>query len=169
MVTTVHETQQAGAWRGFASGPVQQAIDVRDFIQRDYTAYDGDASFLAGPTERTTSIWRTLSEMFPQERAKGVHDVDATTPSTITSHAPGYIDKDAELIVGLQTDAPLKRAIMPYGGWRMVAGSLQTYGYEVDPTLEKVFTTYRKTHNRSEERRVGTEGGRPPSPPTPQE
>jgi len=147
MVTTVHETQQAGAWRGFASGPWQQAIDVRDFIQRNYTAYDGDDSFLAGPTERTTSIWRTLSEMFPQERAKGVHDVDATTPSTITSHAPGYIDKDAELIVGLQTDAPLKRAIMPYGGWRMVAGSLQTYGYEVDPTLEKVFTTYRKTHN----------------------
>src|SRR5690625_7532593 len=83
--------------------------------------------------------------MFPEERAKGVYDVDATTPSTITSHAPGFIDKDRELVVGLQTDAPLKRAIMPFGGWRMVATALRTYGYEVDPTLEQIFTTYRKT------------------------
>src|SRR5690606_24125856 len=90
----------------------------------------------------------TLSAMFPEERAKGVYDVDATTPSTITSHAPGYIDRDREVVVGLQTDAPLKRAIMPNGGWRMVATSLRTYGYEVDPTLERIFTTYRKTHNQ---------------------
>src|SRR5690606_32448461 len=90
----------------------------------------------------------TLSAMFPEERAKGVYDVDATTPSTITSHAPGYIDRDREVVVGLQTDAPLKRAIMPNGGWRMVATSLRTYGYEVDPTLETIFTTYRKTHNQ---------------------
>lgn len=147
--TTIHEDQQsADAWRGFAPGPWQESVDVRDFIQRNYTPYDGDDSFLAGPTERTTHIWRTLSQMFPEERAKGVYDVDATTPSTITSHAPGYIDEDREVIVGLQTDAPLKRAIMPYGGWRMVATSLQTYGYEVDPTLEQIFTTYRKTHNQ---------------------
>jgi len=147
--TTIDEAlQSADAWRGFAPGPWQESVDVRDFIQRNYTPYDGDDSFLAGPTERTKHIWRTLSEMFPEERAKGVYDVDATTPSTITSHAPGYIDQDRELIVGLQTDAPLKRAIMPYGGWRMVATSLKTYGFEVDPILERVFTTYRKTHNQ---------------------
>ena len=147
MATTVHETEQVAAWRTFAPGRWQDAIDVRDFIQRNYTAYDGDDSFLAGPTERTLGIWQILSDMFPEEREKGVYDVDATTPATITSHAPGYIDQDAELIVGLQTDAPLKRAIMPYGGWRLVANSLETYGYEVDPTLEQIFTTYRKTHN----------------------
>ena len=150
--STIHQAQDSTtdevAWRGFAAGPWQQGVDVRDFIQRNFTAYDGDDSFLAGPTDRTTKVWQILSEMFPEERAKGVHDVDATTPSTITSHAPGYIDEDSEIIVGLQTDAPLKRAIMPYGGWRMVATSLKTYGYEVDPTLEHIFTTYRKTHNQ---------------------
>ncbi|PYG02051.1 formate C-acetyltransferase [Georgenia satyanarayanai] len=147
--TTIHTPQQtADAWAGFAPGPWQGSVDVRDFIQRNYTAYDGDSSFLAGPTERTTHVWRTLSEMFPEEREKGVYDVDATTPSTITAHAPGYIDEDREVIVGLQTDAPLKRAIMPYGGWRMVATSLETYGYAVDPSLETIFTTYRKTHNQ---------------------
>ncbi len=140
-------TPHAFAWRGFAPGPWQDRIDVRDFIQRNVTPYDGDSSFLAGPTERTARVWGLLSEMFPEERLTGVYDIDATTPSTITSHAPGYIDEDSELIVGLQTDAPLKRAIMPYGGWRMVANALQTYGYEVDPTLEHIFTTYRKTHN----------------------
>ncbi|WP_152191320.1 formate C-acetyltransferase [Georgenia satyanarayanai] len=147
--TTIHTAPHtADAWRGFAPGPWQESVDVRDFIQRNYTAYDGDSSFLAGPTERTTHVWQTLAAMFPEEREKGVYDVDATTPSTITAHAPGYIDKDREVIVGLQTDAPLKRAIMPYGGWRMVATSLETYGYEVDPTLETIFTTYRKTHNQ---------------------
>ncbi|MEE6272127.1 formate C-acetyltransferase [Georgenia sp. MJ206] len=152
MASTVHETpsveqQRTDAWRTFASGPWQDQIDVRDFIQRNYTPYSGDASFLAGPTERTTGIWARLSAMFPEEREKGVYDVDATTPSSITAHAPGYIDQDNELIVGLQTDAPLKRAIMPYGGWRMVETSLKTYGYEVDPVLREIFTTYRKTHN----------------------
>ena len=147
--TTIHDAQQStDAWRGFAPGPWQDTIDVRDFIQRNYTPYDGDASFLAGPTERTRQVWGTLTAMFPEERARGVYDVDATTPSTITSHAPGYIDQDRELIVGLQTDAPLKRAIMPFGGWRMVAKALETYGYEVDPSLERIFTTYRKTHNQ---------------------
>ena len=145
--TIEHTETPSFAWRGFTPGPWQDRIDVRDFIQRNVTRYDGDASFLAGPTERTARVWGILSEMFPEERITGVHDIDATTPSTITSHAPGYIEEDSEIIVGLQTDAPLKRAIMPYGGWRMVANALTTYGYEVDPTLEHIFTTYRKTHN----------------------
>ncbi|MEE6286541.1 formate C-acetyltransferase [Georgenia sp. MJ173] len=149
--STTHEAPRTvtaeGPWRGFAPGPWQHSIDVRDFIQRNFTGYDGDDAFLTGPTDRTTRVWQILSAMFPEERAKGVYDVDATTPSTITAHRPGYIDEASEIIVGLQTDAPLKRAIMPYGGWRMVATSLATYGYEVDPTLEHIFTTYRKTHN----------------------
>ncbi|EYR63071.1 formate acetyltransferase [Actinotalea ferrariae CF5-4] len=139
--------QDDDAWRGYVPGPWQDRIDVRDFIQRNYTPYTGDASFLAGPTERTTGIWDRLLEMFPTEREKGVYDVDATTPSSITAHAPGYIDQGNELIVGLQTDAPLKRAIMPYGGWRMVEGALRTYGYEPDPVVGDIFTKYRKTHN----------------------
>src|SRR5687768_1699499 len=131
--TTVPPREQDGppaAWQGFVAGPWQDAVDVRDFIQRNYTPYTGDASFLAGPTERTTGIWAKLSAMFPEERERGIYDVDASTPSSITAHKPGYIDQDNELIVGLQTDAPLKRAIMPYGGWRMVEGALKTYGYE---------------------------------------
>ncbi|WP_062204012.1 formate C-acetyltransferase [Demequina salsinemoris] len=135
------------AWRGFTSGPWQDGIAVRDFIQSNYTPYDGDDSFLAGPTARTTGVWDKLSAMFPEEREKGVYDVDFETPATITAHAPGYIDKDNEVIVGLQTDAPLKRAIMPYGGWRMVVKELETYGYPVKPELEHIFSTYRKTHN----------------------
>ncbi|MYV65786.1 formate C-acetyltransferase [Streptomyces sp. SID2131] len=135
------------AWEGFADGPWRDAVDVRDFIQRNYTPYEGDDSFLAGPTERTAAVWRALTDRFPEERAKGVYDVSYDVPSTITAHAPGWIDRDRELIVGLQTDAPLKRAIMPYGGWRMVAGALETYGYPVSEELEKVFTEYRKTHN----------------------
>lgn len=135
------------AWDGFISGPWQDRIDVRDFIQLNYTGYEGDDSFLSGPTERTTNLWAKLSQMFPQEREKGIYDVDPHTPSSITSHAPGYIDREHEIIVGLQTDAPLKRAIMPNGGWRMVEGALQTYGYEPDPKVREIFTHYRKTHN----------------------
>lgn len=141
------EVAEESAWRTFASGPWQDGIDVRDFIQRNYQPFLGDASFLAGPTGRTTAMWSRISELFPAERERGVYDVDATTPSSITAHAPGYIDQAHELIVGLQTDAPLKRAIMPFGGWRMVAKALETYGYPVDPELEKIFTEYRKTHN----------------------
>jgi len=137
----------ADAWRGFEPGEWTRGIDVRDFIQRNYTPYEGDAAFLAGPTERTTKVWARLSSMFPEERERGIYDVDVHTPSTITSHAPGYIDRELELVVGLQTDAPLRRAIMPNGGWRMVANALKTYGYEPDPVVEKIFTTYRKTHN----------------------
>ncbi|WOF22549.1 formate C-acetyltransferase [Microbacterium betulae] len=135
------------AWRGFDTGTWTAGIDVRDFIQRNYTPYTGDDTFLHGPTARTIGLWRKLMHMFPEERERGVYDVDATTPSTITSHAPGYIDEPEELIVGLQTDAPLKRAIMPFGGWRLVATALKTYGYEVPEDLERTFTTYRKTHN----------------------
>ncbi|MBF0688487.1 MAG: formate acetyltransferase, partial [Cellulomonas sp.] len=138
----------ASAWREFVAGPWSDGIDVRDFIQRNYTPYTGDASFLAGPTERTTGVWTALTKMFPEERERGIYDVDAKTPSTITSHAPGYIDQANELIVGLQTDAPLKRAIIPNGGWRMVETSLKTYGYEPDENVKKIFTEYRKTHNQ---------------------
>ncbi|MEV7674486.1 formate C-acetyltransferase [Streptomyces sp. NPDC088752] len=145
--TTVDGAVRERAWEGFADGPWRDAVDVRDFIQRNYTPYEGDDSFLAGPTERTAAVWRALTDRFPEERAKGVYDVSYDVPSTITAHAPGWIDRDRELIVGLQTDAPLKRAIMPYGGWRMVAGALETYGYPVSEELEKVFTEYRKTHN----------------------
>lgn len=141
-----HDTLPAG-WHGFTAGRWQDAIDVRDFIQRNYTPYTGDASFLTGPTARTTRVWETLSAMFPTEREKGVYDVDAHTPAGITAHAPGYIGDDDTLIVGLQTDAPLKRAIMPNGGWRMVEAALKTYGYEVNETLKTVYTDYRKTHN----------------------
>ncbi|WP_029287720.1 formate C-acetyltransferase [Cellulomonas sp. HZM] len=141
------DTDLPAAWSGFVTGPWVDHVDVRDFIQRNYTPYDGDASFLAGPTPRTTGIWDKLSAMFPAERAKGVYDIDQHTPSTITSHAPGYIDEANEVIVGLQTDAPLKRAIMPNGGYRMVLNSLATYGYEPDEQVTEIFTKYRKTHN----------------------
>ncbi|HLS01544.1 MAG TPA: pyruvate formate lyase family protein, partial [Beutenbergiaceae bacterium] len=143
----IENAPHSHAWRTFTPGPWQDAIDVRDFIVTNYTPYTGDGEFLAGPTPRTTALWDQLTQMFPAEREKGVYDVDAQTPSTITSHAPGYINKDSEVIVGLQTDAPLKRAIMPNGGWRMVSNALKTYGYEVDPTVEEIFTKYRKTHN----------------------
>lgn len=153
MTTSTVETSdtrpdgQVEQWDSFAAGPWQRAVDVRDFIQRNYVPYLGDASFLAGPTERTLRIWARLSEMFVVERVKGVYDVDPHTPSTIVSHGPGYIDQERELIVGLQTDAPLKRAIMPNGGWRMVETALQTYGYPVDETVKEVYTHIRKTHN----------------------
>jgi formate C-acetyltransferase len=135
------------AWRGFAGGDWHGRIDVRDFIQANYTPYLGDGAFLLGPTARTLAIWQQVSALLPEERRKGIHDVDAATPSTITSHAPGYIDQDRELIVGLQTDAPLKRAIMPNGGLRMVENGLRAYGYQPDQQVSKIFTAYRKTHN----------------------
>jgi len=146
--TSLPETSATtDAWRGFEPGDWSHGVDVRDFIQRNYTPYEGDSQFLAGATPRTEKVWARLSSMFPEERERGIYDVDTHTPSTITSHAPGYIDRELEIIVGLQTDAPLRRAIMPNGGWRMVAGALETYGYEPDETVKKIFTTYRKTHN----------------------
>ncbi|WP_165985861.1 formate C-acetyltransferase [Streptomyces sp. YIM 98790] len=136
-----------GAWDGFRGGLWRDAIDVRDFIQQNYTPYTGDASFLAGPTERTTAVWRRLFALFPEERQYGIYDVDVSTPSAITAFPPGYIDKEKELIVGLQTDVPLKRAIMPNGGWRMVENALKAYHYRPDERIKEVFTKYRKTHN----------------------
>ncbi|GHE63048.1 formate acetyltransferase [Streptomyces longispororuber] len=149
MTATVEAGPRAAAeaWRGFAGTCWRDRVDVRDFIQATYTPYDGDASFLTGPTDRTRAVWRKVCALFPEERRKGVLDVDAATPSTITSHRPGYIDRDRELIVGLQTDAPLRRAIMPNGGLRMVENGLKAYGYDVDPFVRRVFGTYRKTHN----------------------
>jgi formate C-acetyltransferase len=146
---TSQRNESAGtpAWDGFEAGPWVDRIDVRDFIQRNYTPYTGDSSFLAGPTARTTALWARLTEMFPAERARGVYDIDQHTPSTITSHEPGYIDRHHEIIVGLQTDAPLKRAIMPNGGYRMVEKALETYGFAPDPIVGEIFTKYRKTHN----------------------
>ncbi|WP_104134675.1 formate C-acetyltransferase [Cryobacterium sp. Y62] len=141
--TTDAPTSAINGWAGFTAGPWQHGIDVQDFIQHNYTPFTGDASFLTGATERTLALWARLSEMFPRERAL---DVDPSTPASITAHAPGCTDQSSEIIVGLQTDAPLKRAIMPFGGWRMVATSLETYGYPVSSELETIFTKYRKTH-----------------------
>jgi formate C-acetyltransferase len=138
----------ATATQPFVPGRWQDEIDVRDFVQRNYAPYAGDAAFLAGPTERTLAVWDRLAGLMETERAHGgVLDVDVSTPASITAHAPGYIDRERELIVGLQTDAPLKRAIMPYGGWRMVESGLRAYGYEPDPAVAEIFTRYRKTHN----------------------
>ena len=133
-------------WEGFNSGLWQTGINVRDFIQQNYEPYEGDESFLAPATERTRKIWDQLNSLFVEERKKGVLDI-SQIPSSITAHAPGYIDQDNEIIVGLQTDAPLKRAIMPNGGFRMVVNALKTYGYEPDPQVVEAFTKYRKTHN----------------------
>ncbi|WP_327714268.1 formate C-acetyltransferase [Streptomyces sp. NBC_00490] len=135
------------AWRGFAGTRWRGHIDVRDFIQSNYTPYEGDSAFLSGPTERTLTVWDKIARLFPEERRLGILDVDPGNPSTITSHRPGFIDRDRELIVGLQTDAPLRRAIMPNGGLRMVENGLKAYGYEADPFVTRVFSTYRKTHN----------------------
>jgi len=133
-------------WHGFRSGMWQTEINVRDFIQQNYDPYDGDATFLAPATERTLKIWDTLKALFIEERRKGVLDV-SQIPSSITAHGPGYIDRDHEIIVGLQTEAPLKRAIMPNGGLRMVVNALKTYGIEPDRQVVETFSKYRKTHN----------------------
>ncbi len=136
------------AWSGFQTGIWQAAIDTRDFIQRNYAPYDGDGKFLAGPTAKTQAVWNRVTELLKQEQEHGgVLAVCAGTPSTITAHAPGYIDHENETIVGLQTDAPLKRAIMPFGGLRMVEQSLEEQNTAIDPLVHKIFTQYRKTHN----------------------
>ena len=138
---------EGSPWRGFRSGLWQKEINVRDFIQQNYKPYEGDESFLAPATRaHAQRIWEKLNELFLEERKKGVLDI-SQIPSSITAHAPGYIDRDNEIIVGLQTEAPLKRAIMPNGGFRMVLGALKAYGYEPDPHVVEAFTKYRKTHN----------------------
>ena len=137
------------AWQGFKTGRWTKEIDVRGFIQANYTPYEGDASFLAGATENTKKLWEEVMELFKKERENGgTLDVDTKTVSAIDAYAPGYIDKDRETIVGLQTDAPLKRAIMPEGGIRMVESSCKAYGFECDPKVSEIFTKYRKTHNQ---------------------
>jgi formate C-acetyltransferase len=143
-----HEALDAvsSPWQGFVLGLWQKRIDVRDFIQQNFQPYEGDESFLAGATERTRALWNQLNELFVEERRKGVLDI-SLIPSSITAHDPGYIDRNNEIIVGLQTEAPLKRAIMPNGGFRMVVNALKTYGYEPDPSVVEAFTKYRKTHN----------------------
>jgi formate C-acetyltransferase len=149
MTTMAVETRAndaTSAWRGFRGALWQRDIDVRAFIQLNFDPYEGDGAFLAPATPRTLDIWAQLNALFVEERRKGVLDV-SQIPSSITAHAPGYIDKANEIIVGLQTEAPLKRAIMPNGGFRMVAGALKVYGYEPDPAVVETFTKYRKTHN----------------------
>ena len=133
-------------WEGFSGALWQREINVRAFIQLNYTPYEGDETFLAAATARTKRIWETLTKLFVEERKKGVLDI-SQIPSSITAHAPGYIDKNNEVIVGLQTEAPLKRAIMPNGGFRMVLSALKVYGHEPDPHVVEAFTKYRKTHN----------------------
>lgn len=135
------------AWKGFKEGNWSNEIDVTDFIRRNYTEYTGDESFLEGPTEATSTMWNSLMEKFKVEREKGIYDAETKVPSQIDAYGPGYIDKDLEKIVGLQTDAPLKRAIFPNGGLRMVKNSLEAFGYKLDPQTEEIFTKYRKTHN----------------------
>lgn len=133
----------------FVGGKWQSEINVRDFIQKNYTPYDGDSSFLAGPTEATTKLWQECCDLFKKERENGgVLDMDTKIVSTITSHKAGYIDKSLEKIVGLQTDKPLKRSLQPFGGIRMAETSCKSYGYEVDPEITEIFTKYRKTHNQ---------------------
>ena len=144
----MQETPAQEAWDGFVGGNWQKAIDVRDFIQRNYAPYDGDDSFLAGPTEATTKLWADVMDLFAQETANGgVLDMDTKQVSTITSHEAGYIDKPLEQIVGLQTDKPLKRALMVDGGIRMAMAACKAYGYEVDPEIVDFYTYRRKTHN----------------------
>ena len=136
-------------WNKFQPGDWQKEINVRDFIQRNYTPYEGDSSFLKGTTEKTQKLWDEVLELYKKEKESkgGVLDIDTKTVSTVAAHEAGYIDKNLEEIVGLQTDAPLKRAIMPFGGIRIVEKSCEAYGREVDPEVDKIFHTIRKTHN----------------------
>ena len=136
-------------WNGFNKGDWQSEINVRDFIQHNYTPYEGDSSFLTPPTSKTTKLWDEVLELYKKEHDSkgGVLDIDTKTISTVSSHDAGYIDKDLEDIVGLQTDSPLKRAIMPFGGIRIVEKSCEAYDRKVDPEVEEIFHKYRKTHN----------------------
>ncbi|RAI12045.1 MAG: formate C-acetyltransferase [Candidatus Melainabacteria bacterium] len=141
--------KQAYPATSFVGGKWQQEINVRDFIQKNYTPYDGDSSFLAEPTGATTKLWQECCDLLKKERENGgVLDMDTKIVSTITSHGAGYIDKDLETIVGLQTDKPLKRSMQPFGGIRMAESACKSYGYEVDSEVSEIFTKYRKTHNQ---------------------
>ena len=156
-VVPISDTAQApeaaavreNAWEGFEAGTWTKEINVRDFIHRNYAPYLGDDTFLAPATERTLNVWNQVLELYKQELAKGgVLDADTHVVGNIATHAPGYIDQKLEKIVGLQTDKPLKRAMMPFGGIRMAAQALEEYGYKIDPEIERVFSEYRRTHNQ---------------------
>ena len=147
-MNTTAQQKAISPCQGFHPGLWQREINVRDFIQQNYQPYEGDESFLTPATERTRKIWDHLNELFVEERSKGVLDI-SLIPSSITAHSPGYIDRENEIIVGLQTEAPLKRAIMPNGGFRMVANAVKAYGYELDPQVVDIFTKFRKTHNEA--------------------
>lgn len=143
------EKNKDGAWRGFASGSWRERIDVKNFLDRNIAPYAGDEEFLAGPTAATTALWQQIQRLTKLERDNGgVLDIDLDTISTITSHAPGYIDKDMEQIVGLQTDAPLKRSVQPFGGIKMVVDACEAYGFQLPQEIVKLFTEVRKTHNQ---------------------
>ncbi|WP_122821116.1 formate C-acetyltransferase [Varibaculum vaginae] len=147
MSTTV-ETSTDNAWRSFVEGKWNKEIDVRDFIQKNYTPYQGDAAFLSGPTSKTLKLWQALEDNYLSiERQKRVFDVDTDTPADIDAFGPGYISEEDDVIVGLQTDTPLKRAMMPNGGWRMVETAIKEAGKEINPKVKEIFTRYRKTHN----------------------
>ena len=153
-MTTIAEPEvspiRTDPWEGFVPGPWQEAIDVREFVQRNYTPYTGDASFLAGPTAKTLRVWDTLEQDYLSvERARRVYDVDTETPADIDAFAPGHISADDDVIVGLQTDTPLKRAMMPNGGWRMVETAIREAGKEPNQDVKDIFTKYRKTHNEA--------------------
>ncbi|MFG6115918.1 formate C-acetyltransferase [Halobacillus sp. MO56] len=146
-MTTVMALPQA--WRTFTDGKWQNEIDVRDFIVRNYTLYTGDDAFLAGPTNETTKLWKQVMELTVEERERGgVWDMDTKTPSSITSHRPGYLNQEIEKIVGVQTNQPFKRSMQPYGGIRMAKQSCESYGYTLDEDTERIFTDFRKTHNQ---------------------
>lgn len=139
---------QAG-WRNFVKGTWNRSVDVNDFLVRNLTPYYGDEEFLAGATQNTKDLWEIVSDLTKKERENGgVLDVDVNTPSTIVSHQPGYLDKEKEQIVGVQTDAPFKRSIQPFGGIRMMIDACQAYGFEMPQEVIDIFTNIRKTHNQ---------------------
>jgi len=143
------EPSAPAGWRGFREGKWQKHIDTKDFLDRNISPYEGDDAFLAGPTEATTALWREASELFRKERENGgVLDVDVHTVSTITSHGPGYLDRELEKIVGFQTDAPLKRSVQPFGGIKMVDDACEAYGFKLPEDMKRLFTDIRKTHNQ---------------------
>ncbi|WP_318271985.1 formate C-acetyltransferase [Salisediminibacterium halotolerans] len=143
------ESIQKTAWQGFENGDWQHTINVRDFIQKNFRLYDGDESFLAGPTQATENLWDKVMELTEKERENGgVYDLDTTIVSSITSHGPGYLNQDLEKVVGVQTDVPFKRGLMPYGGIRMAHNALESYGYTMAAETDEVFKKHRKTHNQ---------------------
>ena len=135
------------AWKGFHTGEWRHLVNVRNFIQKNYTPYEGDEGFLTSTTERTDRVWEKAHVLIVEEVQKGIIDVETNVVSGINNFAPGYIDKENEVIVGLQTDAPLKRIVNLYGGMRMATSALKQYGYQLNPEIERHFRLYRKTHN----------------------